>query len=71
MEGMMEGLGLLRVLIESTGLPPVSVELEMRRLIEKHGFSLDTLSLEQVRIILADYLQDALLEAKADTLQTR
>lgn len=62
----MEGLSLLRVLIESTGLPPVSVELEMRRLIEKHGYSIDSLTLDQVREILADYLQQALIEAKAD-----
>lgn len=63
----MEGLGLLRVLIESTGLPPASVELELRRLIAKHGRNVESLTLDQVREILADYLQETLLEAKAST----
>lgn len=62
----MDGLGLLRVLIESTGLPPEGIELELRRLIEKHGFSAENLTLDQVREMLAAYLQDVLLEAKTD-----
>jgi hypothetical protein len=62
----MDGLGLLRLLIESTGLPPESIEIELRRLIEKHGFSAETLTMEQVREMLACYLQDVLLEAKSN-----
>jgi hypothetical protein len=61
----MDGLGLLRVLIESTGLPPEGIETELRRLIVKHGFSEETLTMEQVREMLAEYLQDVLLEAKS------
>lgn len=62
----MNGLDLLRFLIESTGLPQESLELELRRLIRKHGFSTETLTLDQVRDVLVDYLQDSLTEAKAE-----
>lgn len=61
----MDGLGLLRVLIESTGLPPESIEMELQRLITKNGFSADTLTLEQVREMLVGYLQESLIEAKS------
>lgn len=64
----MNGLGLLRQLIEATGLPPESIEIELRALIAKAGFSPDTLTLDQVRELLALYLQDALVEAKASSL---
>ena len=63
----MDGLGLLRVLIESTGLPPESIEMELQKLIMKNGFTAETLTLEQVREMLVDYLQSTLIEAKADT----
>ena len=63
----MDGLGLLRVLIESTGLPPESIEMELHKLIMKNGFTAETLTLEQVREMLVDYLQSTLIEAKADT----
>ncbi len=62
----MDGLGLLRVLIESTGLPPESIEMELQKLIMKNGFTAETLTLEQVREMLVDYLQSTLIEAKAD-----
>lgn len=61
----MDGLGLLRLLIESTGLPPEGIETELRRLITKHGYAAETLTVDQVREMLAAYLQDVLLEAKS------
>lgn len=60
----MQGLDLLRSLVESTGLPEDAVQKEMQRLIAKHGIETQELSLATLRIILADYLQDVLLEAK-------
>lgn len=62
----MNGLDLLRFLIESTGLPKESLEMELRKLIQKHGLSTETLTLDQVRDVLVEYLQDSLLEAKAE-----
>ncbi len=61
----MEGIGLLRVLVESTGLPNEAVEREIQTLIAKRGMNPDGLTLEDVRELLAAYLQDVLLEAKA------
>lgn len=61
----MTGLELLRVLIESTGLPPESLEMEIHTLITRAGLEAQTLTLDQVRELLVDYLQDALTEAKA------
>jgi hypothetical protein len=60
----MQGLDLLRNLVESTGLPPDAVERELQRLIAKHGIKAEDVSLSTLRIILAEYLQDVLLEAK-------
>jgi hypothetical protein len=60
----MQGLELLRNLVESTGLPPDAVDRELQRLIQKHGIKAEDVSLSTLRIILAEYLQDVLLEAK-------
>jgi hypothetical protein len=60
----MQGLDLLRNLVESTGLPTEAVEREMDRLIAKHGIQKEEISLATLRIILAEYLQDVLMEVK-------
>lgn len=60
----MEGLALLRVLIQSTGLPMDAVEREITRLLSARNLKAESLTLEDVREILAFYLQDVLLEAK-------
>ena len=60
----MQGLDLLKSLVQSTGLPEEAVEKEMQRLMTKHGIVTEELSLATLRIILAEYLQDVLLEAK-------
>ncbi len=60
----MEGLALLRVLIQSTGLPMDAVEREITRLLAARNLRPESLTIENVREILAFYLQDVLLEAK-------
>lgn len=60
----MDGTRLLRILIEATGLPPESLELELTELLSARGVSLEQLTLEDVREVLASYLQDTLVEAK-------
>lgn len=62
----MSGLELLTQLVESTGLPPEAVYREVDRLLEKYGVNREQISMETLRLILADYLQDVLLEAKQD-----
>lgn len=60
----MDGLDLLRFLIESTGLPPESLRLELDKLIAQHGIEPGSLTVDQIRDVLGEYLQDALIEAK-------
>lgn len=60
----MEGLALLRLLIESTGLPTEAVEREINKLVSKHGIANTDVTLDDVRNILTSYLQDTLVEAK-------
>jgi len=62
----MEGLDLLKLLIESTGLPTEAVEREINSLVSKHGLVDTNVTLDDVRTILTNYLQDTLLEAKAE-----
>lgn len=65
----MEGLALLRVLIQSTGLPMDAVEREIKRLLDARNLRAEDLTLEDVREILAFYLQDVLTEAKTSLAQ--
>lgn len=62
----MSGLELLRVLIESSGLPPESIESELKRLIVNRGLTPENLTMDDIREILAAYLQDTLMEAKGN-----
>ena len=55
----------MRLLIQSTGLPVEAVEKEVQRLISIRGLDPETLTLEDIREILAIYLQDVLSEAKS------
>lgn len=61
----MEGLGLLRALIEATGLPEEAVDREIQRLCAAQGIDPEEITLDNLRDVLALYLQDVLVEAKA------
>ena len=61
----MEGIALLKLLIESTGLPTEAVEREINRLVALHGIKSTEITLDDVRDILTAYLQDTLSETKA------
>ncbi len=58
------GTGLLRTLIEATGLPQAMVESELQRLLRARGLSEEAVTLDDIREILAAYLQESLVEAK-------
>lgn len=60
----MDGSLLFKILIEATGLPTETVEKELLRLMSARGVSVDTLTLDDLREVLASYLQETLLEAK-------
>lgn len=61
----MSGLDLLKILIESTGLPTDAVEREIAKMLVAKKLDPENLSLDDVRELLAGYLQDVLVEAKA------
>ncbi len=61
----MEGLSLLRALIEATGLPQDAVDREIQRLCVAHNLNPESITLEDLRDVLASYLQDVLVEAKS------
>lgn len=58
------GEALIKTLVEQTDLPADPVERELSRLIDKAGLTKETITLEDIREILAEYLQETLLEAK-------
>ena len=51
-------------IINATGLPKDLIQNEFDRHARKLNFDPNNLDLEQIREILADYMQDVLLEAK-------
>lgn len=60
----MQGKELIRSLVEATGLPKEPIETELMRLTAKNGFRPEDLEMEELRILLADYLQDVLIDLK-------
>ena len=60
----MEGARLLSEVTEATGLPNDLVGNELGRLVASAGLSQETLTLEDLREVLAAYLQDVIVDAK-------
>lgn len=60
----MEGKALVHKLLEATGVNGESLEAEMKKVMDDSNVNEETLTLEQLREILANYLQDVLTEAK-------
>lgn len=58
------GNGLFELVVSETGLPTAPVRDELAELLEKQGFDAATMTLDQLRLVLADYLQDVFMEAK-------
>lgn len=56
------GEQLFQTLIEATGLPQSSVEKELTNLLVKFEKHPETLTLEELREVMADYLQTVFLE---------
>ena len=55
---------LLQEVTEATGLPEELIQNELKQIIEGQGFSSENLTLEQLRVALADYMRQVILEAK-------
>jgi hypothetical protein len=60
---------MFEVLIEATGLPKDSIQKELTALLARRGVSPDDATLDDLREVLAHYLQDALIEAKQEHSQ--
>lgn len=60
----MKGDDLLNVVAEATGLPQALIVDELQCLASKAGLSIDQLTLDDLRDLLAEYLQDVLVSAK-------
>ena len=55
------------LLIEATGLPRESIQNELTNLLSRRGLDPADATLDDMREVLAHYLQDALVEAKTNS----
>lgn len=62
----MKGHTLIQKVCSQTDIPEYLLNAELRELLEKKNFSEEHLTLDQLRELLTEYLQDILLEAKKD-----
>ena len=60
------GAELLKEVTEATGLPHEPIADELNRLITSAGLAADTITLEDLRSVLAEYLQDVMLEVQRE-----
>lgn len=57
---------LLTQVMEQTGLPQNALEKEVTRVLTAHGLTEENVGLEELRQVLADYLQEVFLEIGAE-----
>ncbi|MCC7404291.1 MAG: hypothetical protein IT288_07830 [Bdellovibrionales bacterium] len=62
----MRGLELLAAVAEASGLPQSLIIQELQEIANRAGIPVEQLSLDDLRALLADYLQDVLISAKAE-----
>jgi hypothetical protein len=60
------GEELFAQLTAATGLPKDAMSAELDRLLAKAGVAKEKMTLEDLRRVLAEYVQDILLSAKSD-----
>lgn len=58
------GANLIKQLITSSGLPEALAQDELSKILARAGKSNDQVTLEELREILAEYLQEVLLSAQ-------
>lgn len=62
----MDGIALIKALLESTGLPQESLSAEVDRLIAKTGVSKDNFTLDDLRLVMEEYLHSVLPDAQRE-----
>lgn len=60
----MEGELLLKALIEAVGLPEHYVNNELESLMKRHNLNRESLTLDQLRPLIAELVQETLVENK-------
>ena len=65
----MSGMALIEKFSLLTGLPVEGVQKELLRILAAANIPVEELTVDQMRAILASYLQDTLLEAKRELEQ--
>lgn len=60
------GKALIQQITESTGLPENLIQDELQTLIAAAGVQADSVTLDDLRRILAEYMQEVLVAAKED-----
>lgn len=60
------GKTLLKEITENTGLPEQLIQDELQTLIASAGIHSDSVTLDDLRRILAEYMQEVLVAAKED-----
>lgn len=68
-EGSVRGTALINELSHATGLPDDLIGEELSRIIASAGKSTSDVTLDELREMLAAYLQDVLIEAKESFLE--
>lgn len=58
------GMSLTELVLQETGLPDDRIRDEFQTLLDQHGLSSESLTLEDLRVVMASYLQDVFLEIK-------
>ena len=66
MMGFQMGKDLFKSVTTATGLPEGPVATELERLLAQAGLNKSELTLEDLRKVLAEYVQDVLLAAKEE-----
>lgn len=61
-----KGLPLIDSIVSATGLPLESVRSELLEIASKSNTELDSLTLDDVRALLAEYMQEVLVQALKD-----
>jgi hypothetical protein len=60
------GKEMLETVVTATGLPDELINEELNMLVAKAGLKPEEMTLDDLRMILAEYVQDVLLAAKED-----
>ena len=61
------GKNLSQTVIAATGLPQDPVEREFNKILERYGKSQENLTLEELREVMAEYLQIVFLEMNVES----